>query len=331
MMRRAGGITGGHRGRRHRRTFLARTISGGQRVNAADIAIDAVRRVEFGRLTTFRNLSVLALLGDDDRDTRYLTLDEALAQGSVQVVEVSEGGHILELQIVNDGALPVLLLDGEELLGAKQNRVINLTLLAPARQTRVIPVSCVESGRWHHVSPSFAASPRAQFAEGRAGGRRISDQQDVWSLIADKSARLGALSDTAAMSAMFESCHTTVEAFVAAFTPVEGQVGGVFFVNGRAAGVELFDVPGTWRTLAPKLLRSYALDALDRTDSPVEFDAAADAAALIRALTTSQASIFPAVGFGEDVRFDGAGVLGAALVGVGKAIHVSAFSMNGHS
>jgi hypothetical protein len=299
--------------------------------------------VEFGRLTTFRNLSVLALLGDDDRDTRYLTLDEALAQGSVQVVEVSEGGHIPELRIVNDGGLPVLLLDGEELVGAKQNRVINLTLLAPARQTRVIPVSCVESGRWHHVSPSFAASPRAQFAEGRAAkmqqvtssmrssGRRISDQQDVWSLIADKSARLGALSDTAAMSAMFESCHTTVEAFVAAFTPVEGQVGGVFFVNGRAAGVELFDVPGTWRTLAPKLLRSYALDALDRTDSPVAFDAAADAAALIRALTTSQASIFPAVGFGEDVRFDGAGVLGAALVGVGKAIHVSAFSMNGHS
>jgi hypothetical protein len=287
--------------------------------------------VEFGRLTTFRNLSVLALLGDDDRDTRYLTLDEALAQGSVQVVEVSEGGHIPELRIVNDGGLPVLLLDGEELVGAKQNRVINLTLLAPARQTRVIPVSCFESGRWHHVSPSFAASPRAQFAEGRAGGRRTSDQQDVWSLIADKSARLGTLSDTAAMSAMFESCHTTVEAFVAAFTPVEGQVGGVFFVNGRAAGVELFDVPGTWRTLAPKLLRSYALDALDRTDSPVAFDAAADAAALIRALTTSQASIFPAVGFGEDVRFDGAGVLGAALVGVGKAIHVSAFSMNGHS
>ena len=186
---------------------MAAHIPEGERVNAADIVIDAVRRVEFGPLTTFRNLSVLGLSGDDDREHTYLTLDEALAQRSVHIVEVSEDGHVPELKIVNEGELPVLLLDGEELLGAKQNRVINLTILAPAHQTWVIPVSCVESGRWHHVSRGFAASPRAQFAEGRAAkmrqvtssmmstGSRTSDQQEVWSLIADKSARLGAVSE----------------------------------------------------------------------------------------------------------------------------------------
>jgi len=129
------------------------------------------------------------------------------------------------------------------------------------------------------------------------------------------------------MSAMFDACHASVEKFVAAFTPVEGQVGGVFFVNGRVAGLELFDASRTWRTLAPKLIRSYALDALDQTDDPVRSDAAAEATTLIHASTSSQKSVFPAVGEGEDVRFDGAGVLGAALIGFGKAIHVSAFSM----
>jgi hypothetical protein len=308
-------------------------------VNPADIVIDAVRRVEFGPLTTFRNLSVLGLSADDDRDTRYLTLDEALAERSVHIVEVSEGGHVPELKIVNEGERAVLLLDGEELLGAKQNRVINLTMMAPAHQTCVIPVSCVESGRWRRVSPGFAAAPRAQFAEGRAArmrqvtssmltsGSRTSDQRDVWNLIADKSARLGAVSDTSAMSAMFDAYRAPVEEFVAAFTPAEGQVGGVFFVNGRAAGLELFDAPRTWRTLAPKLLRSYALDALDEPGDPVQSDPAAEATTLINALTSSQTSTFPAVGEGEDVRFNGAGVLGAALVVCGKAIHVSAFSM----
>ena len=176
----------------------------------------------------------------------------------------------------------MLLLDGEELLGAKQNRVLNLTILAPAHQTCVIPVSCVESGRWHHVSRDFAASPRAHFAEGRAekmrhvtsslkeDGSRSSDQAEVWSHIAEKSARLGARSDTAAMSAMFEARHVALDEFVAAFTPVERQVGAVFFVNGRAAGLELFDAPRTWRTLAPKLIRSYALDALDQEDGSVQ-------------------------------------------------------------
>ena len=72
--------------------------------------------------------------------------------------------------------------------------------------------------------------------------------------------------------------------------------------------------PRTWRTLAPKLIRSYALDALDQGDGSVQSDAAAEATALIHGLMSSQASVFPAVGEGADVRFDGAGALGAALV-----------------
>jgi hypothetical protein len=37
-----------------------------------------------------------------------------------------------QLLFINDAMRPVLLLDGEELVGAKQNRVLNLTVLAPA-------------------------------------------------------------------------------------------------------------------------------------------------------------------------------------------------------
>jgi ARG and Rhodanese-Phosphatase-superfamily-associated Protein domain len=159
----------------------------------------------------------------------------------------------------------------------------------------------------------------------RADGSRSSDQQEVWSRIAEKSARLGAASDTSAMSAMFDTCHVALDEFVAAFTPVERQVGAVFFVNGRAAGLELFDAPRTWRTLAPKLIRSYALDALDQGDNPVQSNAAAEATALIHDLMSSQASVFPAVGEGTDVRFDGSGALGAALVTSERVIHVSVF------
>ena len=102
-------------------------------------------------------------------------------------------------------------------------------------------------------------------------------------------------------------------------------MGAVFFVNGRAAGLELFDASRTWRSLAPKLIRSYALDALDQEEGPVQSDASADAAAFVERLMSSQASAFPAVGEGTDVRFEGAGALGAALVASDRAIHVSAF------
>ena len=54
----------------------------------------------------------------------YQLLDEALAAGTVRVMEVSESGHVPELSLLNDGDQAVQLLDGEELIGAKQNRIL---------------------------------------------------------------------------------------------------------------------------------------------------------------------------------------------------------------
>ena len=150
-------------------------------------------------------------------------------------------------------------------------------MLIPAHQTMVIPVSCVESGRWRHTSREFAAAPRVQYAEGRAAkmqnvtaslrsdsSSRRSNQGEVWNLIAEKASRLDASSPTSAMSSMYEVHGGSIDEFVKAFTPVERQVGAVFFINGRVAGLELFDAASTWRAISPKLVRSYAIDAIDR-------------------------------------------------------------------
>ena len=299
---------------------------------------DAVRHVSFGPMSAFQNLSVVPLVSSDERVADYLTLDEALAEGWAQITEVNEDGRVSELKIVVKGDRAVLLVDGEELVGAKQNRVLNLTILVPAPSTTPIPVSCVESGRWHHRSRGFASSPRAQFAEGRAArakqvtdslmaaGHRQSDQGAVWNLIAEKSARLRATSDTDAMSAIFETVGASLDEFVAAFPPIEHQVGAVFLINGYPAGLELFDAASTWRTLSPKLVRSYAVDALDRRDAEQVPQASADLPTMFAsAVASSPVSAFPATGEGEDVRLTGAGIAGAALVARGRAVHVSAF------
>ena len=150
----------------------------------------------------FRHLTLFPLLHPSPRVPFYLTLDEALAQGTVQVAEVSKGGHVPELLLINRGDRPVLLIDGEELVGAKQNRVLNLTILAHAQSEVVIPVSCVEQGRWYDLSEVFCASPRVHFAAGRAakvasvseclaeGQGAVSDQSGVWSDIASKAERM---------------------------------------------------------------------------------------------------------------------------------------------
>jgi ARG/rhodanese/phosphatase superfamily protein len=298
---------------------------------------DAVGQIAIGPESSFENLSIVALLGHTERDPEYVTLDAALASGAAQITEVSNTGQVSSLTVVVTGPMPVLLLDGEELIGAKQNRVVNLSILAPPQRTTVIPVSCVESGRWHHVSRGFVSAPRAQFAEGRAAkmrqvtaslsnsGSRASDQGAVWNQISEKAARLNAISDTSAMSAVFEKLHIPLEQFVAAFPPADRQIGGVVFINGREAGLELFDAASTWRTLAPKLVRSYAMDAVDRRDVRMRRRRPHAVETFMTAVAVAPASVFPAIGQGIDVRITGTGVGGAALVAGDRVIHLSAF------
>jgi hypothetical protein len=123
---------------------------------------DAVSRLALGEPQSHHNLTLVPLLGDGVGEPGYRLLDEALAEGCARVTEVSEAGRVPELRFINGGARPVLLRDGEELLGAKQNRILNLTVLAPDHQAIVIPVSCVEAGRWQAQSADFGSAGRAQ-------------------------------------------------------------------------------------------------------------------------------------------------------------------------
>jgi hypothetical protein len=297
--------------------------------------------IAFGSELTFENLTMVPLLANEaPTSAGYDVLDEALASGSFEITEVSDHGSVPELRVVNRGEKPVLIVDGEELTGAKQNRVVNLTILVPAHSDLTIPVSCVEAGRWRARSKKFAAAPRAQYATGRArrmsqvtacmrdAGARFADQADVWKDIADKSARMGASSPTSAMEALFVDHAAKLDAFVSALHPVKNQVGALFSVAGQIVGLDLFDRPSTLRKVLPKLVRSVAIDALDTRGSALPgLTTAAAAPHFIAALASAPAQVSPAIGLGEDVRLSGPALTGAALSVDGAVVHLSGFAV----
>jgi hypothetical protein len=299
-------------------------------------------RVETGNPVHFRNLTLLPLLRRkiETVDPGYLLLDDAIAQGLARVTELG-GGSVPELQFENRSDWPVLLLDGQELVGAKQNRVLNLTILAPARQTITIPVSCVEAGRWSMRSPDFKAAEHVMYSRGRAAraeqvtlsmrrsGTRRSDQSGVWDDIAQKAQRMGAQSPTHAMAAMFERHAISVEQYVRAFQCEDAQAGIVFAIDGRPLGIDLFDHPATMRKLFPKLVRSYALDALDSPGGQSEAAGTQTLRELLVRVASSPSFAQPALGLGKDVRLNGLSVSGAALWAEERYIHICAFATNG--
>ena len=74
-------------------------------------------------------LAVFPLFSVPDGAVDYLLSDEAIHAGSVTVEEISEGGSVPNLLVTNQGDSRVLFLEGEELRGAKQNRVLNTSVL----------------------------------------------------------------------------------------------------------------------------------------------------------------------------------------------------------
>jgi hypothetical protein len=297
----------------------------------------AISGLKPGAPQVFENLAVFPLFGGAGADFEYLVLDEALDGGIASVTEISEGGSVPELAFENRGPDPVLLLDGEELVGAKQNRVLNLTILAPPKATITIPVTCVEAGRWAWTDRHFRAGARAQYASLRsrkmsqvsmslaADGTAAADQNAVWDDISAKMRRMNAHSASEAMSDLYEHYHRRLDEFVRAFSAGEGQVGAVFVVDGEARGVEIFARPETFSRQFGKLLQSWALDAIESPSSHGTQAERAAAERLLADVAALEGRNYEAVGLGEDVRLEGEDLGGGALMVGGHVVHLCAF------
>ena len=177
---------------------------------------DYLEKMKVGRKQSHKNLAVYPLLSTYNTNLQYLLLDEALNRGILEVMELSDEGSVPELKVLNKSPEMVLILDGEELVGAKQNRIVNTTILIQGKTSIVIPVSCVEHGRWHYDSSKFHSRERMMSSNLRAmkseqvafsrrsSGKYNSDQGAIWNGISEKASRMQASSPTGAMAAIYE-------------------------------------------------------------------------------------------------------------------------------
>lgn len=111
--------------------------------------------LEFGKMQSYKNISVIPLFNNVSSEFEYMALSEALNGKKLIISEISEGGSVPQLKVSNQYDVPVLVIDGEELVGAKQNRVLNTSILLKEKSDTIIPVSCSEQGRWSYRSGEF--------------------------------------------------------------------------------------------------------------------------------------------------------------------------------
>ncbi|MBW1990538.1 MAG: hypothetical protein JRI59_00105 [Deltaproteobacteria bacterium] len=299
---------------------------------------DYFRSLDLGPGTGHRNLQVFPLFHQGEAGPPYFTLDEALDQGVVEITEVG-GGEVPNLSVTNRGETPVLVLAGEELVGAKQNRLVNATFLLAGKTRLILPVSCVEQGRWsprprHFRSeqrlstPQLRSKVQSQVSFSLRAGRGFrADQREVWEEIEAKAARLGVRSPTGAMADLFESYEERLRQYTESFALAPDQKGFVAVLNGCPAGLELFDSPASLARYFDKVLRSYALDALDlERQGQSEPEPGITPEAWLEEIRELPVSTGPSLSLGEDLRVESHRSLGAGLIHAGVVLYLSIFA-----
>jgi hypothetical protein len=267
-----------------------------------------------------------SLLPDGDGTSGYELAHEAMAAGNVVVREVCEAGSVGEVTVDNTGDRPVLFLEGEELRGAKQNRILRSSVLVAAKSRTRIPVICVERGRWRYESRKFVSGNhcpptlRHLLKGGSPGGG--CGQTRMWMEIRQRHCRLGVQSRSANLSDALETHRSAAEDLRHRLPRPEGASGIAVVLDGKVVSVDIFDGPSTLAGIWDRLVQGLALDMLEVRDSEPQPCAMSISARLYR-LREKRWERTDSPGLGERYLAQDDGMLATALVVEGTLLHLS--------
>lgn len=283
------------------------------------------------------NIQVFPLVQPNGHQPAYALLDELLARETVCISELDEAGVVPTIKVRNDADIDALILDGAELRGAKQNRMVNVTIIVGKRTEIPIPVSCVERGRWAYRSKGFSSRGRTVASKLRslkahmvyesltAGGHAATDQMGVWSRVDGYFKRSGAHSKSAALDDVFADRDADVEAVLEALRQIDAY-GAVVAIGGEIVALDLLDARDTFAKLWTGLLRGYAIDAVLERATDARVLRRQDVEQWIQAVAQNgTATPHEVSGVGEYYAIRSPKVAGSVVLHEGRPVHTALF------
>jgi hypothetical protein len=297
-------------------------------------------RVKLAEPIRHDSMSVFPLFSDSVPELRYELAASAMKRGAVIVEELGRGGEVAKLLVRNRGPKPVLFLEGETLHGAKQNRVLNVSILVPEGSTTV-PVSCVEQGRWSYRSRDFQhgdlhVSAKMKYglkqsvldALRRGKGYRA-DQGEVWGRVSEYMDAHRARSATHDYAEVHQRTEGARAGYKEAFRYPHGCTGFAVSVGGQVVSLDLFGAASVCAAAWSGAMSGFAMDALscrhaDETPASVVEHWLASAA-------YAPWSAAPELGLGERRQARFGNDYGAELSLGRELVHLTLSARSGHA
>ena len=206
------------------------------------------------------------LPGGGEKLGDVLTMAEAADTGKFKIAELEEGAAVNNLAVHNDTDKYVVLLAGEMIRGAKQDRIISYDAVIPPGGKFDVDAFCVEAGRWTEVSTHFSYNKEMAPASVRATAQGKQDQGQVWAEVSKVNAKRGAVTGTDALTASYDdpAFQADVKKYEKALADLakKREVVGVLVVaEGKVKAGDVFANHDLFAAVWPGLLTSYAMDA----------------------------------------------------------------------
>ncbi len=285
-----------------------------------------IEDIEILNYQSHKNMAIIPIKTPPSYKFDILTLKKGFELGLAEVKEC-EHSTVNTLIVKNNSVTPLLLVDGEEIIGGDQNRIVNATILIAPNSEEKIPVNCTEHGRWAYKSEfkqsEYMANYRTRSAKEKAVRANMSEQQAVWDSIEDLEMSRSFSSPTQAMSESYENLKVDLDEFISNFKALDGQTGAVIIIDGEIKGFELFLNSQIYHEYHEKILKSYLID-IDIDDSvfTVNTDVAKN---LIEEALSVEYAAKKSNGLEEAFEFENSEGLGTAYLYKDELIHMSYF------
>lgn len=296
-------------------------------LNGAKISVEILESQKY------ENVEAIPIRSDFFGKKDFLTLKKGYEMNLVEIKELDHS-TVNAVSCKNDSVAPLILIDGDEITGAIQNRIINDTLLIPAKSTVNIPVSCTEHGRWHTrgegeasrtFEPSlYSANHSTRSRKSRASYEERDYQGEVWDSISEFESRSNFKSMTSALNDSYENLKDKQNDYLSKFHIEDGQNGVIFIVNGEIKGLELFYNHSIYKQYHEKLCRSYIIEAIVEKKSVDNIDRL-EFVKVMENISHSEFKSKKSIGLGDNVKFSNDFGSGSSLVWEDELIHMTFF------
>lgn len=211
------------------------------------------------------SVSVLQFETANTTKVNIKTINELLERKEVEICEVSTSGNVNTITVNNMSPHFLFMMDGDILMGAKQNRILNTSVLVSPNSKINIPVSCVERGRWSNgsrvfqrsdytVSPGFRARKSSSINENfKRGTAYDANQASIWNTVESEMHSYNMKSPTSDYETVYRNLEHELRNKI---TPFEKANGAALFYGNRFLNADIFGTGSLYLHYFDRILKA---------------------------------------------------------------------------